>query len=71
MQRTVRLPLQPTAEEAAALTETARLFTGAFNLVAARGWAERCKNGVALHHATYRHELRPKGRSLRVPGRNG
>jgi putative transposase len=54
VQRTVRLRLFPTAEQASALAETSRLFTLAFNAVAEHGWREREKNGVTLHHATYR-----------------
>src|SRR6266498_3527929 len=54
VQRTIRLRLLPTVEQAGALTETARLFTLAFNAVAAHGWQHGEKNGVTLHHATYR-----------------
>ena len=54
MDRTIRIRLDPTAEQAALLAETARQFTAAFNLVCAHGWREREKNGVCLHHATYR-----------------
>ena len=54
MQRTIRARLRPTVEQARALSETARLFTLAFNTVAAHGWENGEKNGVALHHATYR-----------------
>lgn len=46
--------LDPTVEQASALAETARLFTLAFNAVAAYGWIHGEKNGVTLHHATYR-----------------
>jgi putative transposase len=46
--------LRPTAEQASALAETTRLFTLAFNAVAAYGWRHGEKNGVPLHHATYR-----------------
>ena len=54
MYRTIRLRLTPTPEQAALLEETSRQFTTAFNLVCALGWSEGMKNGVALHHATYR-----------------
>jgi IS605 OrfB family transposase len=54
MQRTIRMRLVPTAEQASALAETARLFTLAFNAVADYGWEHGEKNGVTLHHATYR-----------------
>jgi IS605 OrfB family transposase len=53
MQRTIRIKLQPTAEQTKALAETARLFTRDFNAVCAYGWANSEKNGVRLHHATY------------------
>jgi len=53
MQRTVRLTLQPTPEQAQTLADTTRQFTAAFNHVCAYGWAQNEKNGVRLHHATY------------------
>ena len=37
-----------------ALQETLRQFTEAFNAVCAYGWQQHEKNGVRLHHATYR-----------------
>ena len=46
--------LQPTPEQAALLAETTRQFTAVFNAVCASGYARGEKNGVALHHATYR-----------------
>jgi putative transposase len=54
MQRTIRLPLYPTSEQAAHLTATSRQFTAVFNAVCAYGWREREKNGVTLHHTLYR-----------------
>jgi putative transposase len=54
MRRTIRMRLAPTDEQVAALAETSRQFTLAFNTVAAHGWANGEKNGVTLHHATYR-----------------
>lgn len=54
MQRTVRLPLNPTAEQASALAETSRQFTEAFNAVCDIGWDTDEKNGVRLHHLSYR-----------------
>jgi putative transposase len=54
MQRTIRLRLSPTPEQASVLAETSRLFTLAFNAVTEHGWREQEKNGVVLHHATYR-----------------
>src|SRR3712207_2912595 len=53
MQRTIRIKLQPTPEQADALLETRRQFTDVFNHVAAYGLQERIKNGVTLHHALY------------------
>jgi len=54
MDRTIRIRLLPTPEQATALAATARQFTDAFNLVCAHGWQAGEKNGVRLHHATYR-----------------
>jgi len=54
MQRTARLLLTPTAEQASALLDTSRQFTEAFNAVCAAGWDADEKNGVKLHHLTYR-----------------
>ncbi len=54
MDRTLRLRLFPTPEQAACLADTARQFTDAFNHVCAYGWDAGEKNGVRLHHATYR-----------------
>jgi putative transposase len=53
MDRTVRVLLQTTPEQAAALAETLRLFTLSFNAVCAYGWEHGEKNGVHLHHETY------------------
>ncbi len=53
MDRTVRIQLHPTPEQAQALHETLRQFTQAFNAVCRYGWQHREKNGVKLHHATY------------------
>lgn len=53
MDRTIRLLLQPTAEQAAMLADTMRQFTAVFNAVCRYGWEQREKNGVRLHHATY------------------
>ncbi len=54
MDRTVRILLHPTPEQAVALQETLRQFTEAFNAVCMYGWQQHEKNGVRLHHATYR-----------------
>lgn len=54
MDRTVRIQLHPTPEQAIALDETIAQFTQAFNQVCAYGWEHQEKNGVRLHHETYR-----------------
>jgi putative transposase len=53
MDRTIRIQLHPTPEQAIALQETLRQFTAAFNAVCVYGWQQGEKNGVRLHHATY------------------
>src|SRR5713101_5702148 len=53
MRRTIRLTLQPTPEQAQALSGTLTQFTAAFNHVCTYGWEHTEKNGVRLHHATY------------------
>jgi IS605 OrfB family transposase len=53
MQRTIRILLEPSPSQAAALAETSRQFTAVFNAVCTHGWHERLSNGVKLHHATY------------------
>jgi putative transposase len=53
MQRTIRIQLEPSFAQAAALAETSRQFTAVFNAVCAYGWQEQLSNGVKLHHATY------------------
>ncbi len=58
MDRTIRLRLAPTPEQAAALEATSQQFTVTFNMVCAHGWRAGEKNGVALHHATYRQSKR-------------
>lgn len=54
MNRTIRLALLATPEQVAAFTETAALFTSAFNAACAVGWAANTKNGVAIHRLCYR-----------------
>jgi putative transposase len=54
MDRTVRIQLHPTPDQAKALDETIAQFTQAFNQVCAYGWEHQEKNGVRLHHETYR-----------------
>jgi putative transposase len=52
--RTLRLRLDPTPEQAQMLAETSHQFTTAFNLVCRAGWDQGERNGVKLHHLTYR-----------------
>jgi predicted transposase len=54
MQRTIRVRLKPTPEQAGTLLETLRQHTECFNAVSAYGWQHQERNGVRLHHATYR-----------------
>lgn len=53
MDRTMRVQLRTTPEQALLLAETTRQFTPVFNAVAAYGYAAKEKNGVTLHHALY------------------
>ncbi len=53
VQRTIRFPLLPTAEQYDLLLVTIRQYTDCFNAVAAYGWEHRRKNGVELQKATY------------------
>lgn len=53
MQRTVRLLLNPTEEQASILSETLREHAACFNAVCDYGWQHGQKNGVELHKATY------------------
>jgi IS605 OrfB family transposase len=53
MQRTMRLELHPTPEQAHTITATLAQCTDAFNWVCAYGWEHDEKNSVRLHHATY------------------
>ena len=53
MQRTIRFPLLPTAEQYDVLLETIQQYTECFNAVAAYGWEHGEKNSVELHKATY------------------
>jgi transposase len=54
MNRTVRIRLRPTLEQAAALYETMRQFTVSFNAVCRVGWEQRRGNAYTLHRLTYR-----------------
>jgi putative transposase len=53
MDRTIKIQLHPTPEQAISLQETLEQFTQAFNQVCAYGWQNKEKNGVRLHHGTY------------------
>jgi putative transposase len=53
MDRTVRIQLHPTPEQAQGLQETLRQFSEAFNQVCRYGWEHTERNGVRLHHAMY------------------
>ncbi len=53
MNRTIRLKLNTSPEQAIALLDTLQQFTTAFNFVCEYGWQNSEKNGVKLHHATY------------------
>lgn len=55
MIRTVRLKLLPLPSQSPILTETAQLFTAAYNEVCRIGWRNEETNGVRLHHLTYRN----------------
>jgi len=53
MQRTIRIELEPSPAQAAALSDTSRQFTAVFNAVCAYGWQQNEKNGIELHRALY------------------
>ena len=59
MQRTVKLKLQATSDQHAALTESMKQYAECFNEVACVGWEKHISNGVDLHHETY-YPLRKK-----------
>jgi len=52
--RVFRLPLFPTKKQVSILKHTSQEFTRAFNFVCEIGWENHCKNGVILHHLTYK-----------------
>jgi putative transposase len=54
LNRTVRIRLRPTPEQAAALYETMRQFTASFNAICRVGWEQRRGNAYTLHRLTYR-----------------
>ncbi len=53
MQRTIRIHLHPSARQAAALAETSRQFTAAFNLFTRLGWDADVCNATKLHYLAY------------------
>ncbi|MCA0354514.1 MAG: transposase [Chloroflexi bacterium] len=53
MQRTICLQLEPSFTQAAALEETSRQFTAAFNLFAQLGWSNSVSNATKLHFLAY------------------
>jgi len=53
MQRTIRVQLQPSPAQVAALAETSRQFTAAFNLFVALGWREGVSNATKLPFLAY------------------
>jgi putative transposase len=54
VQRTVRLKLTPTPEQAQTLRETIAQFTAVYNHVCAKGWELQNGNAYTLHRLTYR-----------------
>jgi len=53
--RTIRIRLKPSEEQAEALLETIRQFTESFNSVCRVGWEKREGNAYTLHRLTYRN----------------
>ncbi len=53
MQRTIRIRLQPSPAQAAALAETSRQFTSAFNQTVHLGWEANLSNATKLHYLAY------------------
>ena len=54
MDKTVRILLKPTEEQAKSLDETMRQFTESFNTVCRTGWEQHNGNAYTLHRLTYR-----------------
>lgn len=54
MDRTIRIRLKPTTEQAEALHETMKQFTESFNIVCLVGWEQHNGNAYTLHRLTYR-----------------
>jgi IS605 OrfB family transposase len=53
MQRTIRILLKPSAQQAQALADVARMTTQAFNRCVTTGWQATVSNSTKLHHLTY------------------
>src|SRR5262245_41440471 len=53
MQRTIRIRLQPSPAQAAALAQTSRQFTSAFNQTLHLGWQANLSNAIKLHYLAY------------------
>lgn len=53
MERTVRIQLRPTPNQAKCLLDTMRQFTASFNRVCSTGWRLREGNAYTLHRLTY------------------
>jgi putative transposase len=53
VQRTIRIHLQASPAQAAALAETSRQFTAAFNLFVNIGWSNGVSNATKLHFLAY------------------
>jgi putative transposase len=53
MHRTIRIQLQPSPTQAAALAETSRQFTMAFNMFVELGWSNSVSNATKLHFLAY------------------
>jgi putative transposase len=53
MQRTIRIQLEPSPAQAAALAETSQQFTQAFNLFVQIGWQANLSNATKLHFLAY------------------
>ena len=55
MQRTIKLKLSPTLEEAKLLNQTIDQFTASFNEVSQLGWTNSITDGVKLHQRKLHH----------------
>ncbi len=53
IQRTIKLRLRPTPEQASILTQAIQAYTDSFNHVSAYGWTHKVFNSIELHKATY------------------